>query len=64
VHDKYIKIICSRWRKFVLVMTEMTKMNQCFVLAPLVSLTYENVVLHVQQQGSDILTFNFGDVDL
>jgi hypothetical protein len=29
----------------------------------LVSLTYENVVLHIQQGGVDILTFNFGDVD-
>lgn len=29
----------------------------------IVSLTYENVVLHIQQQGSDILTFNFGNVD-
>lgn len=29
----------------------------------LVSLTYENVVLHIQQNGVDILTFNFGDVD-
>jgi hypothetical protein len=28
-----------------------------------VSLTYDNVVLHIQQQGSDILTFNFGNVD-
>jgi hypothetical protein len=27
------------------------------------SLTYDNVVLHVQQQQSDILTFNFGNVD-
>jgi hypothetical protein len=27
------------------------------------SLTYENVVLHIQQQGSDILTYNFGTVD-
>jgi hypothetical protein len=27
------------------------------------SLTYENVVLHIQQGGVDILTFNFGDVD-
>jgi hypothetical protein len=30
----------------------------------IVLLTYENVVLHIQQQGSDILTFNFGNVDL
>ena len=29
----------------------------------LVSLTYENVVLHIQQNGVDILTFNFGNVD-
>jgi hypothetical protein len=29
----------------------------------LVSLTYDNVVLHIQQGGSDILTFNFGTVD-
>lgn len=29
----------------------------------IVSLTYEDVVLHIQQQGQDILTFNFGDVD-
>lgn len=29
----------------------------------IVSLTYENVVLHIQQGGVDILTFNFGDVD-
>lgn len=28
----------------------------------IVSLTYENVVLHLQQNGVDILTFNFGDV--
>lgn len=27
------------------------------------SLTYEDVVLHIQQGGFDILTFNFGDVD-
>jgi hypothetical protein len=26
-------------------------------------LTYENVVLHIQQQGQDILAFNFGNVD-
>jgi hypothetical protein len=26
-------------------------------------LTYDNVVLHIQQQGVDILTFNFGNVD-
>jgi hypothetical protein len=26
-------------------------------------LTYDNVVLHIQQQGSDALTFNFGTVD-
>jgi hypothetical protein len=29
----------------------------------LVSLTYNNVVLHIQQQNSDILTLNFGTVD-
>jgi hypothetical protein len=29
----------------------------------IVSLTYENVVLHIQQNGVDILTWNFGDVD-
>jgi hypothetical protein len=28
-----------------------------------VSLTYDNVVLHIQQNGQDILTFNFGNVD-
>jgi len=27
------------------------------------SLTYDNVVLHIQQGGTDILTFNFGNVD-
>jgi hypothetical protein len=29
----------------------------------ILSLTYFNVVLHIQQQGTDILTFNFGNVD-
>ncbi|WP_415282395.1 hypothetical protein [Candidatus Nitrososphaera sp. FF02] len=29
----------------------------------IVSLTYTDVVLHIQQGGVDILTFNFGDVD-
>jgi hypothetical protein len=29
----------------------------------IVSLTYENVELHIQQGGNDILTFDFGDVD-
>jgi hypothetical protein len=29
----------------------------------IVSLTYDNVVLHIQQNGVDILTFNFGNVD-
>lgn len=29
----------------------------------IISLTYEDVVLHIQQNGFDILTFNFGDVD-
>jgi hypothetical protein len=29
----------------------------------LVSITYEDVVLHIQQNGVDILTFNFGTVD-
>jgi hypothetical protein len=29
----------------------------------ILSLTYENVVLHIQQDGQDILTFDFGDVD-
>ncbi|MGI0019072.1 MAG: hypothetical protein ACREAY_01230 [Nitrososphaera sp.] len=29
----------------------------------IVSLTYFDVVLHIQQGGQDILTFNFGDVD-
>ena len=29
----------------------------------LVSLTYENVVIYIQQNGVDILTFNFGNVD-
>ena len=29
----------------------------------ILSLTYDNVVLHIQQNGVDILTFNFGDVD-
>jgi hypothetical protein len=29
----------------------------------LVSITYDNVVLHIQQNGADILTFNFGNVD-
>lgn len=29
----------------------------------LVSLTYFNIVLHIQQNGVDILTFNFGTVD-
>jgi hypothetical protein len=32
-------------------------------IVQLVSLTYSNVVLHIQQQGFDILTFNFGNVD-
>jgi hypothetical protein len=27
------------------------------------SITYDNVVLHIQQNGQDILTFNFGNVD-
>ena len=27
------------------------------------SITYDNVVLHIQQNGVDILTFNFGNVD-
>jgi hypothetical protein len=27
------------------------------------SLTYTNVVLHIQQNGMDILTFNFGTID-
>jgi hypothetical protein len=27
------------------------------------SLTYDNVVLHIQQNGVDILAFNFGNVD-
>ena len=29
----------------------------------LVSITYDNVVLHIQQSGVDILTFNYGNVD-
>jgi hypothetical protein len=29
----------------------------------ILSLTYNNVVLHIQQNGVDILTFNFGNVD-
>jgi hypothetical protein len=29
----------------------------------LISITYDNVVLHIQQNGQDILTFNFGNVD-
>jgi hypothetical protein len=29
----------------------------------IVSLTYNNVVLHIQQNNVDILTFNFGNVD-
>jgi hypothetical protein len=29
----------------------------------ILSLTYFNVVLHIQQQGTDLLTFNFGNVD-
>jgi hypothetical protein len=29
----------------------------------LLSITYDNVVLHIQQNGVDILTFNFGNVD-
>ncbi len=29
----------------------------------IISLTYDNVVLHIQQNGVDILTFNFGNVD-
>jgi hypothetical protein len=29
----------------------------------LLMITYDNVVLHIQQQGVDILTFNFGNVD-
>jgi hypothetical protein len=29
----------------------------------LLSLTYDNVVLHIQQNNFDILTFNFGNVD-
>ncbi len=29
----------------------------------IVSLTYFDVVLHIQQNGVDILTFNFGNVD-
>lgn len=29
----------------------------------IVSLTYDNVVLHIQQNGVDVLTFNFGNVD-
>jgi len=29
----------------------------------LVSITYDNVVLHIQQNGVDILTHNFGNVD-
>jgi hypothetical protein len=29
----------------------------------ILSLTYHNVVLHIQQNGVDILTFNFGNVD-
>jgi len=29
----------------------------------LLSVTYFNVVLHIQQSGVDILTFNFGNVD-
>jgi hypothetical protein len=29
----------------------------------IVSLTHENVALHLQQNGPDILIFNFGNVD-
>ena len=29
----------------------------------LLHITYDNVVLHTQQNGVDILTFNFGNVD-
>jgi hypothetical protein len=29
----------------------------------IVSITYNNVVLHIQQDRIDVLTFNFGDVD-
>ena len=29
----------------------------------IVSITYEGVVLHIQQNGADVLTFNFGNVD-
>jgi hypothetical protein len=29
----------------------------------LVSITYDNVVLHIQQNGQERLTFNFGNVD-
>ena len=29
----------------------------------LVSITYNNVVLHIQQNGADLLTHNFGNVD-
>lgn len=28
-----------------------------------IKITYDNVVLHIQQNGVDILTFNFGNVD-
>jgi hypothetical protein len=29
----------------------------------LISITYDNVVLHLQQNGVDLLTYNFGNVD-
>ena len=29
----------------------------------IISLTYNNVVLHIQQNGVDILTYNFGNVE-
>ncbi|MDQ3902452.1 MAG: hypothetical protein M3247_02185 [Thermoproteota archaeon] len=29
----------------------------------LVSITYSDVTLHIQQSGQDILTYNFGDID-
>lgn len=29
----------------------------------IISLTYENVVLHIQQDGVDVLTYNFGTID-
>jgi hypothetical protein len=29
----------------------------------ILSLTYNGVVLHIQQNGADLLTFDFGNID-